>query len=48
MTRLSKRIEADDNIMERVDGSSERVGRALGDAAADLGRLLMTVGGADN
>jgi hypothetical protein len=48
IARLWQLIEADSNIMERVDDSSGRVGRALSDAAADLGRLLTASGGDDS
>lgn len=48
IARLWQLIEADGKIMERVDDSSGRIGSALGDAAADLGRLLTTSGGDDS
>jgi hypothetical protein len=46
--RLWQLIEADGKIMERVDDSSGSTGSALGDAGADIGRLLTTVGGDDS
>ena len=48
IARLWQLIEADGKIMERVDDSSGRIGSALGDAAADLGRLLAAAGGDDS
>ena len=48
IARLWQLIEADGKIMERVDDSSGRVGSALGEAAADLGRLLTAAGGDDS
>lgn len=48
IARLWQLIEADSAIMERVDDSSGRIGGALGDVVADLGRMLTASGGDDS
>ena len=48
IARLWQLIEADGKLIERADDSSGLIGAAIGDAVADLGRLLGAAGGDDS